>query len=112
MRYAVSTGNDFAEDCWRDSPLVAWVRANGRGHALFTNAPEPLYFHTGRLSHELPDEQDAKSLAAFADTLSRRNGLVIAFDETCGALNKDDSLIARVSLREIATMPTGRVFQR
>jgi hypothetical protein len=112
VRYAVGTGNDFAEDCWRDSPLVAWVRANGRGHALFTNAPEPLYFHTGRLSHELPDEQDAKSLAAFADTLSRRNGLVIAFDETCGALNKDDSLIARVSLREIATMPTGRVFQR
>ncbi|HMI57980.1 MAG TPA: hypothetical protein VK511_08030 [Gemmatimonadaceae bacterium] len=111
-RYAVSTGNDFAEDCWRDSPLVAWVRANGRGHALFTNAPEPLYFHTGRLSHELPDEQDAKSLAAFADTLSRRDGLVIAFDETCGALNKDDSLIARVQLREIATMPTGRVLQR
>ena len=111
-RYAVRTGNDFAEDCWRDSPLVAWVRANGRGHALFTNAPEPLYFHTGRLSHELPDEQDAKSLAAFADTLSRRNGLVIAFDETCGALNKDDSLIARVPLREIATMPTGRVLQR
>jgi hypothetical protein len=111
-RYAVTTGNDFAEDCWRDSPLVAWVRANGRGHALFTNAPEPLYFHTGRLSRELPDEQDAKSLAAFADTLSRRDGLVIAFDESCGALNKDDSLIARVQLHEIATMPTGRVLQR
>ena len=111
-RYAVHTGNDFAEDCWRDSPLVAWVRANGGGHPLFTNAPEPLYFHTGRLSRELPDERDAKSLAAFADTLSRRGGLVIAFDETCGALNKDDSLIARVQLREIATMPTGRALER
>ena len=31
-RYAVQTGNDFAEDCWRDSPLAAWVRANGSGH--------------------------------------------------------------------------------
>ncbi|HEV7704480.1 MAG TPA: glycosyltransferase family 39 protein [Gemmatimonadaceae bacterium] len=112
VRYAVTTGNDFAEDCWRDSPLVAWVRANGGGHALFTNVPEPLYFHTGRLSHELPDEQDAKTLAAFADTLTRRAGLVIAFDETCGALNKDDSLIARVPLHEIANMPTGRVLQR
>lgn len=111
-RYAVRTGNDFAEDCWRDSPLVAWVRTNGRGHPLFTNAPEPLYFHTGRLSHELPEERDAKSLAAFADTLSRRDGLVIAFDESCGALNKDDSLIARVQLHEVAAMPTGRVFQR
>jgi hypothetical protein len=112
VRYAVRTGNDFAEDCWRNSPLVAWVRANGSGHALFTNVPEPLYFHAGRLSHELPDERDAKSLAAFADTLSRRGGLVIAFDETCGALNKDDSLLVRVPLREIATMPTGRVLER
>ncbi|MDQ2766356.1 MAG: glycosyltransferase family 39 protein [Gemmatimonadota bacterium] len=111
-RYAVVTGNDFAEDCWRDSPLVAWVRANGGGRPLFTNAPEPLYFHAGRLSHELPDERDTKTLAAFADTLVRRDGLVIAFDETCGALNKDDSLIARVQLRELATMPTGRVLQR
>jgi len=110
--YAVRVGNDFAEDCWRDSPLVAWVRANGGGHPLFTNAPEPLYFHTGRLAHELPDERDAKSLAAFADTLSSRGGLVIAFDETCGALNKRDSLIADVPLRVIATMPTGRVLER
>jgi 4-amino-4-deoxy-L-arabinose transferase-like glycosyltransferase len=111
-RYAVRTGNDFAEDCWRNSPLVAWVRANGEGHALFTNVPEPLYFHTGRLARELPEERDASSLAAFADTLSRRNGLVVAFDETCGALNKDDSLLARMPLREIATMPTGRVLER
>jgi hypothetical protein len=112
VRYAVSTGNDFAENCWRDSPLVAWVRANGNGHALFTNVPEPLYFHSARLSHELPEERDAKALAAFADTLSRRNGLVIAFDETCGALAKGDSLLTRVPLREIATMPTGRVLVR
>ena len=109
--YAVTTGNDFAEDCWRDSPLVAWVRVNGEGRPLFTNAPEPLFFHAGRLSHELPEARDAKSLAAFADTLSRRNGLVVAFDETCGALKKSDSLIWRVQLREIANMPTGRVLE-
>src|SRR6185312_14627223 len=33
-RYATQTGNDFAEDCWRDSPLTAWVRTNGGRHAL------------------------------------------------------------------------------
>jgi hypothetical protein len=111
-RYAVQTGNDFAEDCWRDSPLVAWVRANGAGHALFTNVPEPLYFHAGRLSHELPDERDAKTVAAFADTLARRNSLVVAFDETCGVVNKADSLLVRLPVREVVTMPTGRVFVR
>jgi len=109
-RYAVTTGNDFAEDCWRDSPLVAWVRANGGGHALFTNVPEALYFHAGRLSHEFPDEYDAKTAAAFVDTLARRNALVVDFDETCGALENPDSILARLPLREVVSVPTGRVL--
>jgi 4-amino-4-deoxy-L-arabinose transferase-like glycosyltransferase len=109
-RYAVQTGNDFAEDCWRDSPLVAWVRSNGAGHALFTNVPEALYFHAGRLSHELPDEEDATTGAAFVDTLLRRNALVVDFDETCGALENPDSILARVPLREVVSVPTGRVL--
>ncbi|HMA02077.1 MAG: glycosyltransferase family 39 protein [Gemmatimonas sp.] len=109
-RYAVTTGNDFAEDCWRDSPLVAWVRSNGGGHALFTNVPEALYFHAGRLSHELPDEQDATTGAAFVDTLVRRNALVVDFDETCGALENPDSILAHLPLREVVSVPTGRVL--
>jgi thiamine transporter ThiT len=109
-RYAVQTGNDFAEDCWRDSPLVAWVRANGGGHALFTNVPEALYFHAGRLSHELPDERDAQTIAAFTDTLARRNSLVVAFDETCGVVDRADLLLARLPVSEVVTMPTGRVL--
>ena len=109
-RYAVTTGNDFAEDCWRDSPLLAWVRANGGGHALFTNVPEALYFHAGRLSHEFPDEYDAKTAAAFVDTLARRNALVVDFDETCGALENPDSILARLPLREVVSVPTGRVL--
>jgi Dolichyl-phosphate-mannose-protein mannosyltransferase len=109
-RYAVQTGNDFAEDCWRDSPLVAWVRANGGGHALYTNVPEALYFHAGRLSREFPEEHDAKTYAAFADTLVRRRGLIVAFDETCGVVDKADSLLLRLPVHEVVTMPTGRVL--
>jgi hypothetical protein len=109
-RYATQTGNDFAEDCWRDSPLTAWVRANAAGHALFTNVPEELYFHAGRLSHALPDDQDAKTAAAFADTLVRRNGLVVLFDESCGGVDTPDTLFARLPLRELVTVPTGRVL--
>ncbi|MDB4912120.1 MAG: hypothetical protein JWO39_2943 [Gemmatimonadetes bacterium] len=110
VRYAVQTGNDFAEDCWRDSPLVAWVRANGGGHALFTNVPEALYFHAGRLAHELPDERDARTINAFTDTLARRNALIVAFDETCGVVNKADSLLVRLPVREVVTMSTGRAL--
>ncbi|MBK5189509.1 MAG: hypothetical protein JJD97_14795, partial [Gemmatimonadaceae bacterium] len=110
-RYAVQTGNDFAEDCWRSSPLSAWVRANSGGRALFTNVPEALYFQSGRLSHEIPDTLDAAITRAFTDTLARRRGLIIAFDESCGALRKPDSLVDRLPLHEVATMPTGRVLE-
>ena len=105
--YAVRTGNDFAEDCWRDSPLASWVRANGAGHAVFTNAPEALYFHAGRLSHEFPEEMDAKTVRAFTDTVARRRALVADFDESCGAVNNSDSVLSRVPLRVVATMSTG-----
>ena len=110
-RYAVQTGNDFAEDCWRDSPLAAWVRANGAGRAMYSNAPEALYFHSGRLSHEFPEETDARTVRAFTDTLTRRGALLADFDESCGAVRNSDSVLSHLPLRVVATMPTGRVLE-
>lgn len=111
-RYAVGTGNDFAEDCWRDSPVTAWVRAHGAGRALFSNVPEALYFHAGRFAHEPPDEIDSKTMRAFADTLARRRALLVVFDESCGDLaGSVDSMLARLPLREVAALPAGRVFE-
>lgn len=111
-RYAVGTGNDFAEDCWRDSPVVAWVREHGAGHAIYSNVPEPLYFHAGRLSHEPPDETDAATLRAFADTLARRRALLVVFDETCGNLaDSVETVLPRLRVRQVATLRTGRIFE-
>ena len=109
-RYAVQTGNDLADDCWRHSPLLAWVRANGRGHALYTNVPEALYFEANRLSHEFPEERGPQAARAFADTLVRRNALIVEFDETCMDVDNPDSLLARMPLHEVVAMPTGRVL--
>ena len=112
VRYAVGTGNDFAEDCWRDSPVVAWVRAHGAGHAIYSNVPEPLYFHAGRLSHEPPNETDPATLRAFTDTLARRRALLVVFDESCGNLaDSVETVLPRMALREVAALPTGRVFE-
>ncbi|MGH7622500.1 MAG: ArnT family glycosyltransferase, partial [Gemmatimonadaceae bacterium] len=111
-RYAVGTGNDFAEDCWRDSPLAAWVRVHGAGRAVYSNVPEALYFHAHRLSHEPPDEIDAKTMRAFADTLARRRALLVIFDESCGDLaGSVESMLPRLPLREVAALPTGRVYE-
>jgi len=109
-RYAMHTGNDLADICWRRSPLLAWVRANGNGHALFTNVPEALFFQANRLSHELPEERDAQTASAFLDTLVRRNALIVEFDPSCMDLDNPDSVLARMPLREVVTMPTGRVL--
>jgi hypothetical protein len=110
-RYAVQTGNDFAEDCWRNSPLAAWVRDNGEGHPVYSNAPEALYFHSGRLAHEFPDETDAFTVRAFTDTLTRRGAIVVDFDESCGAVNNSDSVLTHLPLRVLAMLPTGRVME-
>jgi hypothetical protein len=109
VRYALHTGNDLSDVCWRHSPLLAWVRTNGQGHALFTNVPEALFFQAERLSHELPEEHDARTAAAFLDTLVRRNALIVEFDASCMDVSPD-SLLAGMPLREIVTMPTGRVL--
>ncbi len=111
VEYARQTGNDFAEDCWRNSPLTAWVRANSAGRPLYTNVPEALYFHSARLSHEFPDETDAFTIRAFTGTLARRGALLIDFDETCGTVNNSDSVLTHLPLRVVASMPTGRVLE-
>jgi hypothetical protein len=99
-RYATGTGNDFAEDCWRDSPVTAWVRAHGAGHAIYSNVPEA------------PDEMDTRTMRAFADTLARRRALLVVFDETCGDLaGSVDSMLPRLPLREVAALPTGRIYE-
>jgi hypothetical protein len=109
-RYAVHTGNDLADICWRHSPLLAWVRDNGRGHPLYTNVPEALFFQAHRLSHEFPEERGAREAAAFSDTLVRRNALIVEFDGTCMDVDDPDSLLARMPVHEVVAMPTGRVL--
>ncbi len=83
VRYALRTGSDYADICWSGSPVTAWVREHGAGHALFSNAPIALYFQSGRLAREMPDEMQADSLRAFADTLIARNSYVVVFDRSC-----------------------------
>jgi hypothetical protein len=83
VRYALRTGSDYADICWSGSPVTAWVRDHGAGHALLSNAPIALYFQSGRLAREMPDEMQADSLRAFADTLVARNSYVVVFDRSC-----------------------------
>ncbi|HEU4648424.1 MAG TPA: hypothetical protein VFS33_05150, partial [Gemmatimonadales bacterium] len=62
-------GTGYARDEWRDSPVTAWLRTEGRRFALFTNHPMIAYLETGRASRELPDSLSAEILQDFRDAL-------------------------------------------
>jgi hypothetical protein len=70
-----------------------------------------LYLQTGRLARELPDEMDAGTVRALADTLADRKALIVVFDETCAVVPSDSALLARLPLREVADVPTGRAYE-
>ena len=78
--YAVETGNDYADQMWFGSPLIAWVRDHGAGRELYTNYPTALYFHANRFARALPQAPRPDTARAFADTVAREHGLIIAFD--------------------------------
>jgi hypothetical protein len=109
--FALETGNDIAAECWRESPTVEWVREHAARRPLFTNVIEPLYFHGGRLARELPDDTDAATLRALADTLAARRGLIVAFDQSCMDIDSADSIITRLPVRPVARLEDGTVYE-
>ena len=78
--YAVETGNDYADQSWFGSPLIAWVRDHGAGRELYTNYPTALYFHANRFSRALPQAPLPDTARTFADTVAQHHGLIVAFD--------------------------------
>ncbi|HEV2641273.1 MAG TPA: hypothetical protein VGT98_01130, partial [Candidatus Elarobacter sp.] len=100
----------FAATTWRQSPLVAWVRARGRGHPLYSNWPPALYFHAGRIARELPDSTDAQDVSGFAERLRADRGYVVGFDAPSPDVIAPRTLAAQLGLREIARTSDGAVW--
>lgn len=109
-QYAITEGSDFAGSDWRQSPLVAWVRAHGRGHPLYSNWPPALYFHAGRIARELPDSSDADDVAGFAERLRTNRGYMVGFDEPSPDVIAPRTLAAQLGLREVVHTPDGAVW--
>ncbi|MBX6333524.1 MAG: hypothetical protein IRY91_16880, partial [Gemmatimonadaceae bacterium] len=110
VQYALETGNDYADIQWRGSRLIAWVRAHGGGHPLFTNFPTALYFHADRMARMLPQSIAPDTVRAFADTLARRGGWIVAFERSSEYAERPDALLQRLRVREIARFSDGGVW--
>jgi len=109
---ATTDGSDFASSEWRDSPLVAWVRAHGGGHPLWSNWPPALYFHAGRMARLLPDSDAARqgALPRFRAMLAARRGLLVGFDERSPDVIAPDSLAHLLGLQQVVRVSGGAVW--
>ena len=109
-RYALDRGSDFAGEQWRRSELLAWARTEGAGVPLYTNWPSAVYFYLQRPARELPTARDARTLAAFADTVRVRGGRILLFDVQTTEYAPRDSLVKVRGLHTIATVGDGTVL--
>jgi hypothetical protein len=104
-------GWDYNSYAWRGSPLVQWIKAEGRSHELFSNNPVPIYFQVGRPSRELPTTGDSDVVTAFGKTLIAKHGALIGFSDTSWLPSaRPDSLAQRLGLREVARFEDGTVW--
>lgn len=110
-RYALETGNDYADVQWSGSHLIGWVREHGAGRPLFTNYPTALYFHAGRMSRALPASPTPAEARAFADTVAARRGLIVAFERSSEFNPLPDSLLSMIPAVVVARAPDGAIYE-
>ena len=109
-QWPMSWGSDFAGEQWRESDVLAWARTDGARSPLYTNWPAAVYFHLHRPSRELPRTNDARTVAAFADTVRVRGGRVLLFDAQSPELGPDESMMKAHGLHEIGRFRDGVIL--
>ena len=110
ISWALENGQDFDQQQWRASPLLAWARANAPHRPLYSNWAPAVYFHLHRSSHEIPDTGDADVLRAFVDTLRARDGVVLFFDIPSPDQVGADTLANAPGLTRLARVADGTVL--
>ena len=109
-QWAMSWGSDFAGEQWRESEVLAWARTEGARSPLYSNWPAAVYFHLHRPSRELPRTSDARTMAAFADTVRVRGGRVLLFDVPSPELVPNESVSKAHGLRQVERLQDGVVL--
>jgi len=108
---AMADGGDFAASEWRDSPTLAWVRAQDPTRAIFTNWPCAIWFHLDRRVHSLPDSTDAATMRAFAARLRASRGAMVAWGHQSPETALTDFIVAGAGLVRVAAFADGAVYE-
>ena len=108
--YVLDEGSDLAGKAWRNSALVDWARHDGARVPLYSNWPSALWFQLHRPVRELPRDRDARTLAAFADTLRARGGMVAMYTASSPEFAPLESLRKVQGLRVVRRVGDGVVI--
>jgi hypothetical protein len=111
VTYALAEGDDFASREWRDSPMLAWARAQDPSRALFTNWPCAIWFHLDRPVRDLPSVTDDATMHAFVARLRAVHGAVVAWNLQSPETAQTDSIVVHAGLVRVATFDDGNVFE-
>jgi hypothetical protein len=101
-----------------DSRLLAWVREEASGRALFSNWGAVLWRYAGRSSRELPIVDDPALDSLLARRVRESDGLLVNFTARDpvwmlppgGRYVDPDTLAARLGMREVARFREGVVY--
>ena len=79
VRDSRTVGLDHARVEERNSPLIAWLRADTTSLPIYTNEPAKIYFHLHRASRVLPWIVTTDTLRHLDQVLRERPGYVVWF---------------------------------
>jgi hypothetical protein len=110
VAWELENGHDFTQPQWTASPLLAWARTNATRRTVYTNWPAAVVFNLRRAAHETPNDSSDTVLAAFADTVKARQGVVLAFDQPSPDQIGPEALARAAGLRQIVRFDDGSIF--
>lgn len=111
IRESQDGGLDFANDVWRGSSVLEWLRGDASHGAVYSNWPALPYLYLGRPARGLPASDDPAVLTAFRDTLAARGGgVIVAFAADNPACVNIDTLVSALGLHVLASYRDGRVL--
>lgn len=103
-------GYDLTGEPWRSSAIMAWARDNAARRPLYSNWPTAVVLQLGWPSHETPADSDSLVLRRFAEVVSARHGIVLAFDIAAPHAIGVQALLSTPGLERIAKLPDGSIF--
>ena len=108
--YVLDEGSDLVGPTWRKSAVTDWARHEGSLVPLYSNWPSALWFQLHRPVREVPRDRDARTLAAFADSVRVRGGLVALYRVNSPEFASMDSLVKTRRLRVVRRLEDGVVL--